>query len=241
MLSSIQKLRFKHPSQKKVAEAIRHLFGFFPTNINLYQQAFRHASAAKEIKRGIKNSNERLEFLGDAVLGSIVAEYVFLLYPYKEEGFLTQLRSRIVNRAQLNGLAIKLGLDQLVESDLKGAKAGSIYGDALEALVGAAYLDKGYEKVKKSVIKRILTVHLNIQELEQNDTDYKSRLLNWSQKEKKKIEFILLSEKKMEDGQKEYYLQLEINGKVVSKASNTSKRRAEQLCALTAVEKLNIP
>lgn len=236
MLKTIQKLRFKG-REKKLADSLYLILGFYPKNILLYQQALRHSSVSKEIKHGIRDSNERLEYLGDAILGSIIAEYLFQLYPFKGEGFLTQMRSRIVNRAQLNHLALKLGLNKLIKADLRGTRAGSMNGDAFEALIGAIYLDKGYKKTRKFVLDRILKIHLDIQKIEQTDTDFKSRLINICQKEKKKVVFHLLEEIGKGIG-KEFVIQVEIEGKPIVKFQHTSKRRAEQLAAELALEKL---
>src|SRR5476651_2484852 len=148
------------------------LLGFIPGNMSLYRMAFRHKSIATNVKKGVKNSNERLEFLGDAVLGSVVAEVLFKLYPYKDEGFLTELRSKIVSRVNLNQLARKLGLEQLIEYDsrmLNSARQGSLLGDAFEALVGAIYLDKGYDFTKSFLVNHIIKSHIDIHTLEQTE------------------------------------------------------------------------
>jgi ribonuclease III len=222
-------------SDKKLAQKIHNLTGIKPNNISLYQQALRHSSVAVEIKEGVKNSNERLEYLGDAVLGIIVAEYLFKMYPFKGEGFLTKMRSRIVNRAMLNQLATKIGLNELISSDLKGNRAGSIYGDAFEALIGAIYLDKGFLPTRKFFIERILKLHISIDEIEQTDTDYKSRLLNWGQQEKKKISFDVIDEKGPPHN-KLYTVQVMIDGKAFKTFQHHSKRRAEQLAAQLTLE-----
>jgi ribonuclease-3 len=238
LLKTIQKLRFTGKKEKKLADTLYLLLGFYPKNILLYQQALRHSSVSKEIKKGVRDSNERLEYLGDAVLGSIIAEYLFELYPFKGEGFLTQMRSRIVNRSQLNNLALKLGLNKLIKADLRGTRAGSMNGDAFEALIGAVYLDKGYKKTRKFVLDRILKIHLDIEYIEQTDTDYKSRLINICQKEKKKLVFNLLDEIGKGIG-KEFVIQVEIDGKPIVKFQHTSKRRAEQLAAELALAKVD--
>lgn len=238
MLKSLFTSKFKNPSDKKLAQTIRIICGFTPSNISLYQQAFRHVSAAKEIKSGVKNSNERLEYLGDAILGAIVAEYLFQTFPFKDEGFLTQVRSRIVNRAQLNKLAIKLGFDKLIQADLRGNLAGSMYGDAFEAFIGAIYLDKGFKATQKFVLERIIKIHLDINEIENTDTDFKSKLINYCQREKKKINFNLVQE--VGKGlKKEFIISVEIDGKEFSISQHTSKRRAEQRAAELAIEKIN--
>ena len=147
-------------NEKKIYEAVKLICGFYPKNNSLYLLAFRHSSAAVKVKGDVYNSNERLEYLGDAILGAIVAEYLFKTFPFKDEGFLSQIRSRIVSRNQLNKLSIKLGIPQLIESDLKGLPAGSMFGDAFEAFIGAIYLDHGFEKTKKFIVERIMKFHM---------------------------------------------------------------------------------
>ncbi len=237
MLNIFQRLWFKQTKEKKLANSLFLILGFRPKNLSLYKQALRHSSVSKIIKTGIKDSNERLEYLGDAVLGAIVAEYLFQLYPFKGEGFLTQMRSRIVNRNQLNQLALKLGINNLIETELRGARAGSIYGDAFEALIGAMYLDVGYKKTSAFVIERMLRIHLDIGTIEQTDTDYKSRLINICQREKKKLTFNLLEEKGR-GIEKVFVVQLEIDNVPMVSFQHSSKRRAEQLAAQLLLEKL---
>jgi ribonuclease-3 len=227
----------KSPSDKKLAQSVRLLTGFVPKNISLYQQAFRHVSAAVEIKTGVKNSNERLEYLGDAVLGAIVAEYLFQVFPFKDEGFLTQVRSRIVNRTQLNKLAVKLGFDKLIKSDLKGNHASSMCGDAFEAFIGAVYLDKGFKVTQKFVVERIIKIHLDINEIENNDTDFKSKLINYCQQRKKKIDFVLVKEVG-QGPRKEFVISVEISGKAFGISQHISKRKAEQRAAELTIQQL---
>ncbi|MCD6065631.1 MAG: rnc [Bacteroidetes bacterium] len=237
MLKSIFKSPIQSSSDKKLSETIRLISGLTPDNLSLYKQAFRHTSVATEIKEGVRNSNERLEYLGDAVLGAIVAEYLFRMFPFREEGFLTQIRSRIVNRAQLNQLAKKLGFDQLVQADLRNANAVSILGDAFEAFIGAIYLDKGFIKTRKFVVERIIKIHLDIDAIEQTDTDFKSRLINYCQREKKKLSFNLVKEVGT-GNRKEFVIAAEIGGKIIAQSQHTSKRRAEQLAAEIAIKTL---
>ena len=233
MLNYFQITRYKNSSEKKLAQSIKNLFGFYPKNISLFQQALTHSSAAKETK-----SNERLEFLGDSILGTIVAEYLFGILPNKDEGVLTQVRSRMVSRNQLNKLAVKLGIDKILQTDIKGSISFTLYGDALEALVGAIYLDVGYKKTKKTILE-ILKRHLEIQTIINEDTDYKSRLINLCQKNKATLQFALLSEN-MDGVKKMYHIGIELNGEIISEAQNASKRVAEQLAAHAAIEKLSI-
>src|SRR3978361_1174906 len=181
---------------RKYVKVLKNLLGFVPGNLSLYRLAFRHKSVAQNIKKGVKNSNERLEFLGDAVLGSVVAEVLFKLYPYEDEGFLTELRSKIVSRVNLNQLGKKLGFDKLIEFDnraLNSQRQGSLLGDAFEALIGAVYLDKGYDFTKNFLINNIIKSHIDIHTLAQTDTNFKSKLIEWCQRDRKDISFDLVS------------------------------------------------
>ena len=231
MLKYFQITRYKTPSEKKLAQSIKNLFGFYPKNISLFQQALTHSSAAKETK-----SNERLEFLGDSILSTIVAEYLFSILPNKDEGILTQVRSRMVSRSQLNKLAVKLGVDKILHTDIKGSISFTLYGDAFEALVGAIYLDQGFVETKK-IILTIFKRHLEIQTIINEDTDYKSRLINLCQKNKTTLQFVLISEN-MDGVKKMYHIGIEVNGEIIAEAQNASKRVAEQLAAHAALEKL---
>jgi ribonuclease-3 len=232
LLKYFQITRYKTPSEKKLAQSIKNLFGFYPKNIALFQQALTHSSAAtKETK-----SNERLEFLGDSILSTIVAEYLFSILPNKDEGILTQVRSRMVSRNQLNKLAVKLGVDKILQTDIKGSISFTLYGDAFEALVGAIYLDAGFIETKK-IILTIFKRHLEIQTIINEDTDYKSRLINLCQKNKTNLQFALISED-MDGVKKMYHIGIDINGEIIAEAQNASKRVAEQLAAHAALEKL---
>lgn len=195
---------------------------------------------AKEISNGVKVSNERLEYLGDAVLGTIVADYMFKKFPLKDEGFLTEMRSKIVKRSQLNNLAQKMGIDKLIHSNAESkSMAKSINGDAFEAFIGAIYLDKGYEFTKKVVINRIINVHLDIDTLETQNLNYKSRLIEWSQKERRLVEYKVVEE--IGDGyKKQYCIEVFIDGISYAKSQDHSIKGAEQLASEKAILKLNI-
>lgn len=222
---------------KKLSCAIKNIFGFYPGNVFLYQLAFRHKSAAKEIINGLKMSNERLEYLGDAVLSSIIADYLFKKFPYKEEGFLTEMRARLVSRAQLNKLSIKLGLDSLIKSEMFSHQSKSMHGNAFEAFVGALYLDKGYGFTKKIVLKRVVEVHLDIEKIQNEDTNFKSQLIEWSQKEKIPIEFKVIDEIGNGFG-KQYIVDLLVHNEVYSSGRDYSIKGAEQIAAGKALDKL---
>ncbi|MHB8261693.1 MAG: ribonuclease III [Bacteroidia bacterium] len=209
---------------------MKNLFGFYPKNISLFQQALTHSSAAKHTK-----SNERLEFLGDSILGTIVAEYLFGILPNKDEGILTQVRSRMVSRTQLNKLAVKLGIDKILTTDIRGSVSYALYGDAFEALVAAMYLDIGYAKTKKILIEKVIKQHIEIQTIINEDTDYKSRLINYCQKNKISLQFVLLAENNI-GAKKIYRIGIELTGEIITEAENPSKRAAEQLAAQAALE-----
>lgn len=159
-------------SDRSLKKSLKNILGFAPGNLSLYKQSFLHSSKKQSL------NNERMEFLGDAVLGSIVAEYLFKIYPYKDEGFLTQLRSKIVNRQTLKLMSLKFGVNVFLKTDLnKNEKErSSAYGDAFEALIGAIYLDKGFLVCKKFVIERVIKNHIDLDELVNNESDYKSKL-----------------------------------------------------------------
>ncbi len=225
-------------SDKKLRNSIKNIFGFYPGNIFLYQLAFRHKSASREFVNGLKLSNERLEYLGDAVLSSIVADYLFKKFPYKEEGFLTEMRARIVSRSQLNKLSKKLGLDRLIESEeFCNSHSKSLHGDAFEAFVGALYLDRGYNFVRKIILNRVIEVHFDIDRLENQDTNFKSQLIEWSQKEKIPIEFTVVDEVGNGYG-KQYIVELQVDRQVYSNGRDYSIKGAEQQAASKALERL---
>lgn len=225
-------------SNRKLTKSIKNIFGFYPENVFLYQLAFRHKSASREIINGLRMSNERLEYLGDAVLSSIIADYLFKKFPYREEGFLTEMRARIVSRSQLNRLSKKLGLDQLIKSGVSQNKGKSLHGDAFEAFVGALYLDKGYNYARRIVIKRVIDIHLDIEKIEHEDHNYKSQLIEWSQKEKIPIEFKLVEEIGNGYG-KQYLVEVTINSKVCASGRDYSIKGAEQQAAEKALETLS--
>lgn len=225
-------------SDKDFTAWIKTTTGYTPKNLVLYKQAFLHSSAAAK-SNGKPISNERLEFLGDAVLGAIIAEHLFKMYPYKDEGFLTQLRSKIVNGQNLKDLSIKFGFNAQLKANLtKDEKLkSSAFGDAFEAFIGAVYLDLGYEKAKKFVSSKIIKFHVDITELVNTDSDFKSQLQIYCQKNKLNLEYKLISEEK-QGANKIYVIQVFIEGKPYIKFENFSKRVAEQKAAQLTLEEL---
>lgn len=229
---------FKNPisnlffsSHKSFRESLKNILGFSPKNISLYKLAFRHSSAADTIQGGIKNSNERLEFLGDSVVGTVVADYLFKKYPFKDEGFLTKMRSKMVSRERHNQIALKLGLNKFIETNNVTVRGkSSIYGDAYEALIGAIYLDKGYKFTQNFIVRRIIAIHLDMDEVETKEIDFKSKFIEWAQRERKEFVFEMLADAATSND-KQYSIQLVVNSEVLGKAQHFSKKRAEQLVA----------
>lgn len=213
-----------------------------PNNISLYETATRHVSAAMVNAKGIKDSYERLEYLGDAILGMVVAEMLFKKFPFKEEGFLTELRSKVVNRESLNNLSKKIGLKGLVKYHKnKGSSIShkSVYGDSLEALVGAIYLDQGFRFTKKFIEFRLIGPHYDFEELAQTTTNYKSKIIEWAQRENKNIRFdIIQSNEDARD--KQFIAQVIIDEVALAKGYGFSKKKAEQDAAQRSLEELNI-
>lgn len=212
-----------------------------PFNLSCYQQSLRHHSSANKIHNsGSKDSNERLEYLGDAVLNSVVAEYLFKKYPYKDEGFLTELRSKIVSRVSLNDLALKIGLSNLVEYDKKSMQninvRNSIFGNALEAFVGAIFLDKGYNKSRYFIIEKLIRHHVDVDKLQQTEKNFKGRLIEFTQKAGMNLDFNVseLSHGK----QKIYKLSVIIDNKFFGEAEHTNKKQAEQQASEKALDLL---
>lgn len=241
MAKLVRKLRARLSSEHpELREFIKNVFGYYPENIHLYELAFRHKSVAQEISHGAKNSNERLEYLGDAIIDAVVADYLFKIFPYKDEGFLTQMRSKMVSRQQLNSLAQQIGLNELINTtkDIK-SQPKSLLGDAFEALIGAVYLDKGFEFTKKILVERIIKIKMDIDELEQTELNFKSRLIEWSQKEKNNLEFKHTSAIGINNA-KQHEVEVWINNKFISTAKGNNIKAAEQRAAELAFEKLSI-
>ncbi|MDD5570908.1 MAG: ribonuclease III [Bacteroidales bacterium] len=235
MLKFLKKLSVE---ERQLANSIKNITGFYPGNIFLYKMAFRHRSVASELSGGIKDSNERLEYLGDAILGAVIADYLFKKFPYKDEGFLTQLRSKIVSRENLNKLSEKMGVGKLllIDKDSINNKS-SVSGNAFEAFIGAIYLDKGYNFTKKIILKRIIKYHVDVDELESTELNFKSRLIEWAQKERKTVEFAL--EKEEGKGRnKLFHVNVLIDKETKGKGVDFSKKKAEQYAAEDALKKL---
>ena len=206
--------------------------GFIPGNKNLYELAFIHRSASLVLSNGSTVNNERLEFLGDAILDAVVAEYLFSAFPKKDEGFLSKMRSKIVKRNHLNSLAINLGIEKLVVTNAINQNGGKhICGNAFEALIGAVYLDKGYKKTKKFIINKILNEQIDLVELETKETDYKSRIIEWAQKRRTEVSFENQEEYTENDRSPIFISRVIVTNQLIGQGKGSSKKEAEQNAA----------
>ncbi len=210
-----------------------------PDNLHLYQLAFTHTSFVRQNLQGNQETNERLEFLGDAVLGTVVAEYLFKKYPYKDEGFLTEIRSRMVNRESLNNLAVKVGLNALIKVDnISGVTRHKfINGNALEALVGAVYLDKGYKDTKNFILKKLIKPHFDLHQLTTTTSNFKSKLIEWAQGQNRSIRFEIIGQKQS-GSTTEFTAAVVVDDEVLGSGSGLSKKKAEQAAAEKSMEAL---
>lgn len=214
---------------------LEHTLGFRPRHLPYYQSALVHRSAQEET---ISN-NERLEFLGDAILGAIIAEILFKKYPGQPEGVLTEMRSRIVRRESMNQMALKMGLHKLVQYSRndRGLKHSHIFGNALEALIGAIYLDRGFHFTREFIIRQIIKPHVDLDYIETTDTNYKNQLLKWAQKQGHELRFQTLS-MDTDHPRPQIAMGIVVNGKLLAKATGHNKKLAGQMAARLALEKL---
>lgn len=224
----------KVPSYKK---QLRNVLGFTPGSISLYKTALTHRS----VKDAAADNNERLEYLGDAILSAIVADFLFKKYPYKEEGFLTEMRSKMVNRTTLNDIAIKMGMRKICNFNKfdSSLKMSQIFGNTLEAVVGAIYLDKGFIKTRIWVLERLILPYLFMDDLENLEINHKNKLYGWANKKGKTLEFETLEEK-IENGRRLFTVGAVVNGQLIAQGKAYNKKDASQIAAQIAVDKLGL-
>lgn len=223
---------------RDLVNSLTPLLGFVPTRIRLYEMAFIHKSASTVMPDGEVINNERLEYLGDAVLDTIVAEYLFRHYPGKSEGFLTKMRSKMVKRKHLNLLAYRMGIHKLMVSHTHPANVSKhLYGNAFEALVGAIFLDKGYKQTYR-FIERIISKYVDLEKLRLSDSDYKSKLIEWAQKNKQEIVFENREELNASSHIPQFVSSIVMAGAELGKGSGYSKKEAEQKASRMALETL---
>jgi ribonuclease III len=227
----------KNKARENFRKSLQNVLGFKPGKLELYTTALSHRS----VRDTAEENNERLEYLGDAILSAVVADYLFMRYPKKGEGFLTEMRSKMVNRQMLNDIAVKMGVKKItqfnkIDSSLKNSQ---IFGNTLEALVGAIYLDKGYKATLKWVTKRIVLPHLLLDDLEAQDINIKNKLIGWANKQNRAIDFETLEEKQ-ERGRRLFIVGVKLDGEVIAAGRGFNKKDASQMAALQAVEKLGL-
>lgn len=225
--------------KREFGSRLKKLLGFRPGNLQIYEIAFIHRSATFTLSDGKKINNERLEFLGDSVLDGILSDFLFEKYPDASEGFMTKIRSRIVNREVLNQLAVSLGINKILVSNISsGHNTKHLYGDALEALIGAVFLDKGFRKTKRFFIKNVLEKYLDLQTIVNTDNDYKSLVFEWVQKKKANLSFTYDEEYDFDLKKSVFTITLLIDKEEFGKGQGASKKEAEQEAACQAWEKL---
>ncbi len=216
---------------------LRNFLGFAPGNIALYRAALTHRS----VRDTADENNERLEYLGDAILSAIVADFLFKKYPYREEGFLTEMRSKMVNRNKLNEISLKMGVKKITNFNKfdNSLKMSQIFGNTLEALVGAVYLDKGFIKTQLWVLKNIIIPHLFMEDLENLEINHKNKLYGWANKHGKNLEFETLDER-IEGGRRLFTIGAVVNGQLIAEAKAYNKKDASQVAAAIALDKLGL-
>jgi ribonuclease-3 len=216
---------------------LRNVLGFTPGKTALYKAALTHRS----VRDNADENNERLEYLGDAILSGIVADFLFKKYPYKEEGFLTEMRSKMVNRNKLNEIAIKMGLKKITFYNKfdNSLKMSQIFGNTLEAVVGAIYLDRGFKKTKQWVFEAIIIPHLYMEDLENLEINHKNKLYGWANKNGKNLEFETLDER-IEGGRRLFTIGAVVDGELLAEGKAYNKKDASQIAAAIAIDKLGL-
>jgi ribonuclease-3 len=216
---------------------LQNMIGFTPGNIALYELALCHRSN----NNNTTENNERLEFLGDAILGAIIGEHLFVKYPTRDEGYLTDMRTKIVNRKTLNQIALKIGLKSIMKFNEQDyyLRDSLIFGNALEALIGAIYIDKGYSRTRSFVRKRILLPFVDIELLESLEVNTKNKLIGWAGKQGRKIEFILLEEK-LERGRKKFVVGVQLDDEIIASSTAGNKKEASKNAAEEAIKLLDM-
>ena len=236
----IRYLRLLTVSRKEPYLLFFKILGFYPSRIEYYQLAVRHRSVSVPTDDGHLLSNERLEFLGDAVLNSVVTDILFRRYENEREGFLTNTRSKIVKRETLNHLALEIGLDKLMQASkhVNTHTNNNIYGNALEALMGAIYLDYGYKQCKKFVEQRLITPFMDIDKIADGEVNFKSKIIEWSQKHKINVDFVLINDELVSANKHIFRTAVMIGERRICEATGHSKKESQQNAARLAIQKI---
>ena len=240
MFSNItDKIRLLFRKDKEPYLCFYKMLGFYPRNIEIYQQALLHKSSSIKAGKGRLLNNERLEFLGDAILDAIVADIVYKKFEGKREGFLTNTRSKIVQRETLNRVAVEIGLDKLIKYTTRQSSHNSyMCGNAFEALIGAIYLDRGYRACKKFMEERIINQYLNLEKISRKEVNFKSKLIEWSQKNKFCVEFNLIEQSLDSDQNPIFETQITVENIPAGTGKGYSKKGSQQEAAHATLTKI---
>lgn len=237
--NQIDKIRLLFRKDKESYFCFYKILGFYPRNIQLYQQALLHKSTSIRSEKGRPLNNERLEFLGDAILDAIVGDIVYKHFEGRREGFLTNTRSKIVQRETLNKLAVEIGLDKLVKYSTRSSSHNSyMYGNAFEAFIGAIYLDQGYERCKRFMEEKIFKNYIDLDKMSRKEVNFKAKLIEWSQKSKVEVSFELIEQFLDEDYNPMFHTEIRIEGISAGKGTGYSKKESQQNAAQAALKKI---
>ena len=237
--NQINKIRLLFHKDRESYLCFYKILGFYPRNIQLYQQALLHKSTSIRSEKGRPLNNERLEFLGDAILDAIVGDIVYKHFEGRREGFLTNTRSKIVQRETLNKLAVEIGLDKLVKYSARSSSHNSyMYGNAFEAFIGAIYLDQGYDRCKHFMEEKIFKNYIDLDKMSRKEVNFKSKLIEWSQKSKVEVSFELIEQFLDEDYNPMFHTEIRIEGISAGKGTGYSKKESQQNAAQAALKKI---
>ena len=237
--NQIDKIRLLFHKDRESYFCFYKILGFFPRNIRFYEQALLHKSTSIRSEKGRPLNNERLEFLGDAILDAIVGDIVYKHFEGRREGFLTNTRSKIVQRETLNKLAVEIGLDKLVKYSTRSSSHNSyMYGNAFEAFIGAIYLDKGYERCKQFMEKKILKNYIDLDKMSRKEVNFKSKLIEWSQKTKMEVSFELIEQFLDQDYNPMFHTEVRIESLSAGTGTGYSKKESQQNAAQMALKKI---
>lgn len=237
--NQIDKIRLLFHRDRESYFCFYRILGFFPRDIKIYQQALLHKSTSLRSEKGRPINNERLEFLGDAILDAIVGDIVYKHFEGRREGFLTNTRSKIVQRETLNKLAVEIGLDKLVKYSTRSSSHNSyMYGNAFEAFIGAIYLDQGYERCKQFMEKKILKNYIDLDKMSRKEMNFKSKLIEWSQKNKMEVSFELIEQLLDKDYNPMFHTEVRIEGVSAGTGTGYSKKESQQNAARMTLKKI---
>ena len=237
--NQIDKIRLLFHKDRESYFCFYKILGFFPRNIRFYEQALLHKSTSIRSEKGRPLNNERLEFLGDAILDAIVGDIVYKHFEGRREGFLTNTRSKIVQRETLNKLAVEIGLDKLVKYSTRSSSHNSyMYGNAFEAFIGAIYLDQGYERCKQFMEKKILKNYIDLDKMSRKEVNFKSKLIEWSQKTKMEVSFELIEQFLDQDYNPMFHTEVRRESLSAGTGTGYSKKESQQNAAQMALKKI---